>query len=841
MKSRLFVVTFVLIVLGGITAYAYSPKPAFDGDFISASEFTCGIACVSDASGEGIIDSNGNVIIDFDTRPKRICSNGLIKILGDNGKFGFFSKSGVQLTDYVYDAYYHENAKTGERSLHFPYEGGDGKSDLIPVSRNHKYGYLNSYGQEQIPLQFEYAYGFSEGIARICANGILSDYGTYTNGKYGFIKENGEILKDPDTYWVAGEFKHGYTYADYVVIDSSGNEISFGGYPVNDWDGMYFHVTDINTSATAILDIHGEIEIPFDYSWKQIHRGNFVVDSKYIKNSLNEIIYTAPEDATLSIGDAWGDFVAVRKPSGDGEAIYKIGLVDRSGKTIVPIMYESISVLGDGVIYCRDSQKNYLLDYEGVQICELNGNNPWTRFTEGLISYTDFDTMNKKYLRNPLYYPEVRVNGEVLVSDVPAEIRHSRTLLPMRVIFEALGADVVWNESARTVSASKDGISVLLTIDSQVMLRNGEEITLDMPAVIENSRTLVPVRAVSEALECDVIWNTMSHTVDICTPDETNAYGKAFSDRLHSEQHHPVEVIRTPYGTVMYNIVAAPHVSYELILIDTHGEIHNLYSDGFPRSHIFGDTQLYSLTMENDGKTLHYSTVLAKPFVSPVTYDKICDAGVYQFSVNLETMEISESVITGCFGDSILRFVPDVEDESVLSDEDIVALAGLLEVTLDVNYFYDSIVYIERNDGIKLCVGGVYGVDAQRLSESLSGRITIEFYETDYDGIPIGDVILSAEHISGASYLRRDDGTHSVQINFTDEGKQRFGDATERLIGKNIGVFINGICITAPTVNKRIDGDSCVVTGDFDYEGAQYLANQINSCSVPYGIKVYEE
>jgi hypothetical protein len=87
----------------------------------------------------------------------------------------------------------------------------------------------------------------------------------------------------------------------------------------------------------------------------------------------------------------------------------------------------------------------------------------------------------------------------------------------MRAIFEALGASVEWNEETRTVTSVHDGVEIKVTIDSTKMYVNGNEIELDSWPVIIADRTMVPVRAISEAFGCEVSWNDAYRTVDIST------------------------------------------------------------------------------------------------------------------------------------------------------------------------------------------------------------------------------------------------------------------------------------------------------------------------------------
>lgn len=112
---------------------------------------------------------------------------------------------------------------------------------------------------------------------------------------------------------------------------------------------------------------------------------------------------------------------------------------------------------------------------------------------------------------------KVKLGGEMVEFDVPPQIINSRTMVPVRAIFEAFGASVEWDEPTRTVISTKDGKTISLTIDSSSMLVNGEAVALDSPACIVNGRTLVPVRAISEAFKATVDWDNSTQTVIIST------------------------------------------------------------------------------------------------------------------------------------------------------------------------------------------------------------------------------------------------------------------------------------------------------------------------------------
>ena len=101
---------------------------------------------------------------------------------------------------------------------------------------------------------------------------------------------------------------------------------------------------------------------------------------------------------------------------------------------------------------------------------------------------------------------KVILNGAILSFDQQPIIQNGRTLVPLRAIFEALGADVQWEQSTQTVTAVRGNITVSFTIGSNILIKNGEQITLDVSAQIVGGRTLVPARAVAESFGADVKW-----------------------------------------------------------------------------------------------------------------------------------------------------------------------------------------------------------------------------------------------------------------------------------------------------------------------------------------------
>ncbi|MBR5527945.1 MAG: peptidylprolyl isomerase [Clostridia bacterium] len=111
----------------------------------------------------------------------------------------------------------------------------------------------------------------------------------------------------------------------------------------------------------------------------------------------------------------------------------------------------------------------------------------------------------------------VYVDGMPVDFDVQPQIISDRTMVPMRAIFEAIGAEVTWDSETSTALSKRGDDDVRITIGENKIVKNGEDIAIDVPACIVDSRTLVPVRAVAESFGCDVFWDGENRIVRVVT------------------------------------------------------------------------------------------------------------------------------------------------------------------------------------------------------------------------------------------------------------------------------------------------------------------------------------
>jgi hypothetical protein len=140
----------------------------------------------------------------------------------------------------------------------------------------------------------------------------------------------------------------------------------------------------------------------------------------------------------------------------------------------------------------------------------------------------------------------VKVNGEIINFDTEPYIENNRTMVPIRFISEALGAKVDWDGVYRLVTITLGDTKIEQKIGKTVAIVNGHEISFDVPAVIKNDRTMVPVRFVSEALGADVIWEAETKTVIITTKKETTITPTPILTPIYTPTPTP---IKTPINT----------------------------------------------------------------------------------------------------------------------------------------------------------------------------------------------------------------------------------------------------------------------------------------------------
>ncbi len=142
------------------------------------------------------------------------------------------------------------------------------------------------------------------------------------------------------------------------------------------------------------------------------------------------------------------------------------------------------------------------------------------------IEYSRDDDLNQNHFADvtamlaSMSYAEgevkIVIDGERIMPDTAPMIVTGRTLVPIRAVAEKMGYNVGWNDATQTVTMiGKHDLA--FTINSQTAMKNFEQFTLDVPAILFNSRTYLPLRAVTEAMDAQVSWSEEENTVYITT------------------------------------------------------------------------------------------------------------------------------------------------------------------------------------------------------------------------------------------------------------------------------------------------------------------------------------
>lgn len=123
----------------------------------------------------------------------------------------------------------------------------------------------------------------------------------------------------------------------------------------------------------------------------------------------------------------------------------------------------------------------------------------------------------------------LQINGSEISAEVPPTVIDGRTMVPVRAIFEAVGANIDFDAETKTITAKKGDTTVNMTVGAKVATVNNKEVQLDAPAVIVNGRTLAPARFVAETFGYTVQWDSENKIVKIIGGESTEFY-KDYSD-----------------------------------------------------------------------------------------------------------------------------------------------------------------------------------------------------------------------------------------------------------------------------------------------------------------------
>lgn len=305
---------------------------------------------------------------------------------------------------------------------------------------------------------------------------------------------------------------------NYEAIGTYGFDLSYSerfGYEFNPYDPIneYGYINVTKNGKAGIIDVYGNEIVPCEYD--DIYDAKIPKDEskkktyevKPYSGKYDNCPYYDPYDYNQQNavdgrieGTGYINGIAVVAENNSETA--KVGIVDENDNIIVPFIYDQITP-------CYDEYSWVLKDgfWGIIKInTEKTSGTPLANTGEGTGEESEIPELS------------VTLNGEQIKFDQPPIIVNNRTMVPLRAIFEALGATVKWEAQTATVTSTRGDITISMTIGKAEMFKNGERKALDTEPQIVGGRTLVPVRAIGESFGVKVDWDAKTRTV-ILTED----------------------------------------------------------------------------------------------------------------------------------------------------------------------------------------------------------------------------------------------------------------------------------------------------------------------------------
>lgn len=171
---------------------------------------------------------------------------------------------------------------------------------------------------------------------------------------------------------------------------------------------------------------------------------------------------------------------------------------------------------------------------------------------------------------------KININGKNIQSDVAPIIQNARTMVPLRVISENLGVKVQWNQGTKEVSLTNKDLNAKFKIGSTAYQVNGKDATTDTAPMVYQDRTLVPIRVIAETLGKDVNWNNDTKTVTISdiAGGKKNATPTTTNTNQSKNTFEEAYVKRVVDGDTAVLVINNKEFKLRMILVDTPESVH---------------------------------------------------------------------------------------------------------------------------------------------------------------------------------------------------------------------------------------------------------------------------
>lgn len=191
----------------------------------------------------------------------------------------------------------------------------------------------------------------------------------------------------------------------------------------------------------------------------------------------------------------------------------------------------------------------------------------------------------------------------------------------------------------------------------------------------------------------------------------------------------------------------------------------------------------------------------------------------------------------------------DYAKENTVTEANLNAAKSIMETRLVSKNINDYDVYVDIATNAIIVQfpwqSGDNSFDPQQAVKEIGETAMLTFrekYETDDEGKPTGEteniILTGADVQSATAGYDNEEDQFIVQLKFKDSGTEKFSEATGRLVGEQISIWMDDLCISAPNVNEKINNSSCQISGSFTAETAKDLADKINGGALPFKLEV---
>jgi hypothetical protein len=345
---------------------------------------------------------------------------------------------------------------------------GNGTFVLIGYNDN----YTSTDGVNWTPISKQYDTALYEFSPLIYTGNVFADFnqtqfGSSQNGTIwqtedmGIIDYSGTGMIYPNI-GVAGA-----AYADngYVAVGTYYPNTPTNPYPIviTSQDGIKWTMTKLNESFST---------------WNGIAYGN----GTFMANAADGSILTSPDGLTWTTRDTGAN---------------------TSYKAVFFCNGQFMALGGDGTVFTTTDGINWSNHQPAATVSPVSTPTPTGVIARFLIGQ-DF------------YYPGSGDGTKIAMDAVPyIDSSSGRTLVPVRYLGDALGAQTNWDANTQTVTVTKDSTTISMVIGSTTLTVNGQTQTMDQAPVIWDGRTYLPARYVAEALGYTVSWDANSQTVTV--------------------------------------------------------------------------------------------------------------------------------------------------------------------------------------------------------------------------------------------------------------------------------------------------------------------------------------